>query len=98
MSLKLLCCSVFSLIDFLKIFKDFQRLFSKSNVNETETVYLVFLQYREIMTVLAIALCKPNFTFFMKIMKSRKKKMALSSFFVSIKKYEWTIHDESFFL
>lgn len=54
----------------------------------------VFLQHREIITVLAITLDKLNITFFMKILKSRKKKMALSSFFVSIKKYEWVIHDQ----
>ena len=62
--------------------------------NRYMTCTSVVLQHREIITVLAITLDKLNITFFMKILKSRKKKMALSSFFVSIKKYEWVIHDQ----
>ena len=52
-------------------------MFRKSNVNKIVYVFLVLLKYKEIITVNFIR----NFAFFIKSLKSKKKKLALTSFY-----------------
>ena len=55
-------------------------MFYKSNVNKTVQFFLVSLKYREIITVETQTLYKKLY-FFIKRIKSKKKMLALTSFY-----------------
>ena len=55
-------------------------MFRKSNVNKT-VYFLVSLKYIDIITVKTVTLYIRNFIFFIKNLKSKKKKLALTLFY-----------------
>ena len=55
-------------------------MFCKSNVNKAVYFFLLSLNYREIMTVKTTTLYKKLY-FFIKNLKSKKRKLALTSFY-----------------
>ena len=55
-------------------------MFRKSNVNKT-VYFLVSLKYIDIITVKTVTLDIRNFIFFIKNLKSKKKKLALTLFY-----------------
>ena len=56
-------------------------MFCKSNVNQTVYFFLVLLKYGEIIRVKTVTLYTKLFFFFIKSLKSKKKKLALTSFY-----------------
>ena len=55
-------------------------MFRKSNVNKT-VYFLVSLKYIDIITVKTVTLYVRNFIFFIKNLKNKKKKLALTLFY-----------------
>ena len=55
-------------------------MFRKSNVNKT-VYFLVSLKYIDIITVKTVTLYIRNFIFFIKNLKNKKKKLALTLFY-----------------
>ena len=56
-------------------------MFRKSNVNKTVSFFLVLLKHREIVTVKTVTLYKKLVFFLLKLLKSKKKNLALTSFY-----------------
>ena len=55
------------------------------------TICLVSLKYREIVTVKIVTLYNTLQLFFIDSLKNKKKKLAINSFFMSVKMYGWEI-------
>ena len=58
--------------------------------------FFSFVNYREILTVKTVTLYEKFLFFFIKSLKSKKRKLTLALFIMSFKKYGWAIQKDLF--